>query len=150
MNHLLRIGLLTLAMQAEHAVDLETGAVVHGTTKRQVAAMFAEERPALQPLPLEPFRYYRYGLRTVHLDGCVEVDAAYHSAPAGWIGQRVQVQWTVLHVRLLTLTGQLLREHVRAPRGYHRIADPDRPARTRRPTLALLARARHFTRPHRT
>ena len=25
---------------------------IHGTTKRQVAAMFAEERPALGPLPL--------------------------------------------------------------------------------------------------
>ena len=40
---------------------------VHGTTKRQVAAMFAEEQPALGPLPLEPFRYYRFGVRTVHL-----------------------------------------------------------------------------------
>ena len=29
---------------------------IHGTTKRQVAAMFAEERPILLPLPLEPFR----------------------------------------------------------------------------------------------
>ena len=106
--------------------------------------MFAEERPALQPLPVEPFRYYRFGQRTVHLDGCVEVEAAYYSAPPGWIGQRVQVQWTDLHVRLLApTTGQLLREHVRAPRGWHRIADPDRPARTPRPTLALLARARH-------
>jgi len=28
---------------------------IHGTTKRQVAAMFAEEKPFLQPLPLEPF-----------------------------------------------------------------------------------------------
>jgi transposase len=45
---------------------------IHGTTKRQVSVMFAEERPALQPLPLEPFRYYQYGERTVHLDGCVE------------------------------------------------------------------------------
>ena len=61
---------------------------IHGTTKRQVAAMFAEERPALGPLPLEPFRYYRHGVRTVHLDGCVEVEAAYYSAPPGWIGQR--------------------------------------------------------------
>jgi transposase len=43
---------------------------IHGTTKRQVAAMFAEEKPALLPLPLEPFRYYQYGERTVHLDGC--------------------------------------------------------------------------------
>ncbi len=116
---------------------------VHGTTKRQVAVMFAEERPALQPLPVEPFRYYRFGVRTVHLDGCVEVDAAYYSAPPGWIGQRVQVQWTDLHVRLLSPTGQLLREHVHAPRGWHRIEDADRPARTPRPTLALRARARH-------
>ena len=61
---------------------------IHGTTKRQVAAMFTEERPALGPLPLEPFRYYRHGVRTVHLDGCVEVEAAYYSAPPGWIGQR--------------------------------------------------------------
>lgn len=54
---------------------------IHGTTKRQVAAMFAEEEPALIPLPLEPLRYYGYGERTVHLDGCVEVEAAYYSAP---------------------------------------------------------------------
>ena len=50
---------------------------IHGTTKRQVGAMFAEEKPALQPLPVEPFRYYQYGERSVHLDGCVEVEAAY-------------------------------------------------------------------------
>src|SRR5262245_49327829 len=117
---------------------------IHGTTKRQVAEMFAEERPALQPLPLEPFRYYRFGVRTVHLDGCVEVEAAYYSTPPGWIGQRVQVHWTDLHVRLLDpKTGQLLREHVRAPRGWHRIDDADRPPRTPAKTIALLTRARH-------
>jgi transposase len=42
---------------------------IHGTTKRQVSAMFAEEKPLLRPLPLEPFRYYQYGERVVHLDG---------------------------------------------------------------------------------
>ncbi len=115
---------------------------IHGTTKRQVAAMFAEERPALGPLPLEPFRYYRYGERTVHLDGCVEVEAAYYGAPPGWIGQRVQVQWNDLHVRLLApKTGQLLREHLRAPRGWHRLHDEDRPARTPASTIALLGRS---------
>jgi DNA replication protein DnaC/transposase len=99
---------------------------IHGTTKRQVDAMFAEEQPALGPLPLEPFRYYRFGVRTVHLDGCVEVDAAYYSAPPGWIGRRVDVQWNDLHVRLLDpKIGRLLREHVRAPRGWHRIEDAD-------------------------
>jgi transposase len=115
---------------------------VHGTTKRQVAAMFAEEQPALGPLPLEPFRYYRFGVRTVHLDGCVEVEAAYYGTPPGWIGRRVDVQWKDLFVRLLDpTTGQLLREHVRAPRGWHRIADADRPRRTPLKTVALLEAA---------
>src|ERR1700756_1673272 len=91
---------------------------IHGTPKRQVAAMFAEEKPALQPLPLEPFRYYQYGERTVHLDGCVEVEAAYYSAPPRWIGRRVQVQWNLQWVRLLhPQTGHLLREHLRQERG---------------------------------
>ena len=113
---------------------------IHGTTKRQVAAMFAEERPALGPLPLEPFRYYQYGVRTVHLDGCVEVEAAFYGVPPGWIGRRVDVQWNGATVRVLhPKTGQLLREHLRAPRGWHQIAAADRPARTPAKTLALLA-----------
>ena len=66
---------------------------IHGTTKRQVAAMFAEEKPSLLPLPIEPFRYYQYGDRIVHLDGCVEVEAAYYGLPPGWIGKMVKVQW---------------------------------------------------------
>ncbi len=74
---------------------------IHGTTKRQVAVMFAEEKPALLPLPLEPFRFYQFGERTVNLDGCVEVDAAYYSAPPGWIGRRVKVQWDQHVVRVL-------------------------------------------------
>ena len=116
---------------------------IHGTTKRQVAAMFAEEKPALGPLPLEPFRYYQYGHRTVHLDGCVEVASAYYGAPPGWIGRRIHVQWNDAHVRLLNPhTGQLLREHLRAPRGWHRIEDRDRPTRTPQKTLALLAAAK--------
>ena len=115
---------------------------IHGTTKRQVAFMFAEERPALQPLPLEPFRYYQYGERTVHLDGCVEIEAAYYGVPPGWIGRRVQVQWDAHHARLLDpRTGQLLREHQRQSRGRHCIHDEDRPKQTPLGTLQLLARA---------
>ncbi len=115
---------------------------IHGTTKRQVAAMFAEERPALQPLPVEPFRYYQYGKRTVNLDGCVEVDAAYYGAPPGWIGRHVQVQWDSHQVRLLDpQTGQLLREHLRQARGRHRVKDEDRPRQTPLTTLQLLSRA---------
>jgi transposase len=114
---------------------------IHGTTKRQVAAMFAEEKPALLPLPVEPFRYYQYGERTVHLDGCVEVEAAYYGAPPGWIGRHVQVQWDTSHVRILDpMTGNLLREHLRQQRGRHRIKDEDRPSKTPLSTRQLLAR----------
>jgi len=115
---------------------------IHGTTKRQVAAMFDEERPALLPLPIEPFRYYQYGERTVHLDGCVEVEAAYYGAPPGWIGRRVSVQWDAHQVRLLNpSTGQLLREHQRQARGGHRIQEQDRPKHTPLGTQQLLGRA---------
>jgi transposase len=115
---------------------------IHGTTKRQVATMFAEERPALLPLPIEPFRYYQYGERTVHLDGCVEVEAAYYSTPPGWIGRRVHVQWNDSHVRLIDpRNGQLLREHLRQQRGRHRIHDEDRRRKTPLSTERLLRRA---------
>ena len=115
---------------------------IHGTTKRQVAAMFAEEKPFLLPLPLEPFRYYQYGERTVHLDGCVEVDAAYYSTPPGWIGKLVNVQWDSLHVRILDpKTHQLLREHVGQERGRHRVRPEDNPKKTPLTTAKLLSRA---------
>ena len=105
---------------------------IHGTTKRQVAAMFAEERPHLLPLPFEPFRYYQYGQRTVHLDGCVEVEAAYYSAPlpvgsAGTYGcngtPSMSVCWNPRN-------GQLLREHLRQKPGVHCIPREDRPKQT--------------------
>jgi Mu transposase, C-terminal domain/Integrase core domain len=115
---------------------------IHGTTKRQVAVMFAEERPFLLPLPVEPFRHYQYGERTVHLDGCVEVEAAYYSAPPGWIGRQVSVQWDSRNVRLLDpRTGQLLREHLRLARGGHRIKEEDRSRKTPIGTQQLLCRA---------
>ena len=115
---------------------------IHGTTKRQVAAMFAEERPTLLPLPLEPFRYYQFGTRTVHLDGCVEVDAAFYGAPPGWIGRQVNVQWNEVYVRLIDpKTGLLLREHLHQKRGQHAIQEQDRSPRTPRSIQQLLARA---------
>jgi transposase len=115
---------------------------IHGTTKRQVAAMFAEEKPLLLPLPIEPFRYYHYGERVVHLDGCVEVEAAYYSTPPGWIGKLVNVQWDALHVRILDpTTHQLLREHVGQQRGRHRINPEDNRKKTPQSSAVLLARA---------
>lgn len=114
---------------------------IHGTVKRQVAAMFAEEKPALTPLPLEPFRHYQFGERRVNLDGCVEVEAAYYSLPPGWIGRTVNVQWDGRVVRVLDpRSGQLLREHLHQQRGGYRIPEEDKPAKAPRSTTQLLAR----------
>jgi transposase len=115
---------------------------IHGTTKRQVAAMFRDEKPHLLPLPAEPFRFYHHGTRTVHLDGAVEVEGAYYHLPPGWLGRRVAVQWDALHVRILDPTTRgLVREHVRQVRGRRRLRDEDRPESTPATTLTLLARA---------
>jgi transposase len=115
---------------------------IHGTTKRQVAAMFAEERPHLLPLPPTPFRYYAFGTRTVHLDGCVEVVQAYYRVPPGRIGTVVAVEWDERVVRVRDRqTGALLREHERQHPGGYREEPEDRPRRTPPGTLALLARA---------
>ncbi len=115
---------------------------IHGTLKRQVKAMFEEERPHLLPLPPDPFRYYEHGIRAVHLDGHVEVSGAYYSVPPGRIGERLNVQWDSRTVRILDpRTGELLREHLRESPGRRRTAEADRPARTPVSTHDLLRRA---------
>jgi hypothetical protein len=97
----------------------------------------------LRPLPPEPFRYYRFGERSVHLDGHVEVEGAYYSVPPGSIGRRVRVQWDELHVRVLSpITGELLREHIRQLPGRYRTRNEDRPARTPPSTVQILENAR--------
>jgi transposase len=115
---------------------------IHGTTKRQVAAMFADEKPALHPLPTEPFRYFEHGTRVVNLDGCIEVARAYYALPPGWLGRQVHVRWDELYVRIIDpRSGQLLREHLRTGPGRYRIHSDDESPR-RPPTAEhLLLRA---------
>jgi hypothetical protein len=70
----------SLAEQREFLVRWERDVAdtrIHGTTRKQVRKMFEEvERPALKPLPREPFPFYHEGRRKVHRDGHVEVDRA--------------------------------------------------------------------------
>ncbi|MHB8174860.1 MAG: IS21 family transposase, partial [Nitrospirota bacterium] len=74
---------------------------IHGTTKRQVRRVFEEvERPALQPLPPEPFPFYHEGRRKVHRDGHVEIDKSYYSVPPEYLGREVWVRWDSRLVRV--------------------------------------------------
>ena len=105
---------------------------IHGTMKRQVRAMFAEERSFLLALPATRFEYYRIGVRTVAYDGHIEVDGAYYSAPPRYAGRKVAVYVGRLWLRIVdTSTQECVREHpIALQRGQRRTIDSDRPKQT--------------------
>ena len=115
---------------------------IHGTTKRQVRAMYEEEKPFLQSLPLTRFEYYRACQRTVHFDGHIEVDGAYYSAPPRYVGHKVPVNVGRLWLRILDpSTQQCVREHdIALHRGQRRTHDADRPKQTPIKVEQLAAR----------
>ena len=115
---------------------------IHGTTKRQVRAMFEEEQPFLQPLPPTRFEYYRICERTVHFDGHVEVDGAYYSAPPRYAGRKVPVHVGRLWLRIVDRETQTcVREHTIALyKGQRRTHDADRPKQTPVKVEQLAAR----------
>jgi len=114
---------------------------IHGTTKRQVRAMFEEEKPFLQPLPPTRFEYYRVSERTVHFDGFIEVDGAYYHAPPQRVGTKVTVHIGRLWIRILDpATQQLIREHEVTGKGQRRIVDAYLPKQTPVKVEQLAAR----------
>jgi transposase len=73
---------------------------IHGTTRHQVAELFAKEKPFLQPLPPSLFPCFHEGPRTVHRDGHVEVEKAYYHVPPEYLGHQVWVRYTGREVRI--------------------------------------------------
>ena len=84
---------------------------IHGTTRKQVAALFAQEQAALRPLPPGLFPCFKEGPRTVHRDSYVEVDKAYYSVPPEYIGQRVWVRWDSREVRVFNPHWEQIKLH---------------------------------------
>ena len=73
---------------------------IHGTTKRQVAELFALEKPALQPLPACLFACFEEGKRTVHRDGYIEVERAYYDVPPEYLRRELWVRYDSREVRI--------------------------------------------------
>lgn len=91
---------------------------IHGTTKKQVRRVFEQvERPALQPLPSEPFPFYHEGRRRVHRDAHVEVDKAYYSVPPEYLGREVWVRWDTRLVRVFNERLEQIALHSKAEPG---------------------------------
>jgi transposase len=91
---------------------------IHGTTRKQVRRVFEEvERPALQPLPPEPFPFYHEGRRKVHHDGHVEVAKSYYSVPPEYLGRDVWVRWDSRLVRVFNSRFEQIAVHPRVEPG---------------------------------
>lgn len=116
---------------------------VHGRTKRQVAEMFSEEKPFLKALPLESFRYFEQGVRTVWDDGCIEVQRSYYSALPAAIFSKVIVRIYALEIEILDpKTLMVIRRHLKGRRpGSVKMDDADRIFNPSRMTQSFLAQA---------
>jgi transposase len=110
----------TLAEQNAHLRHWEQHVAdkrVHGTTRRQVAAVFEEERKALGPLPASVYESYQESRRRVQRDSFVEVAKAYYEAPPEFIGRQIWVRWDGRMVRLFNDNMEPIGCHVRLEPG---------------------------------
>jgi transposase len=90
---------------------------LHGTTRRQVAQLFAVERPLLGTLPLDGFPSFHEARRKVHRDGHVAVEHAYYSVPPEYLAREVWVRWDARLVRIFNDRMEQIALHVRREPG---------------------------------
>jgi transposase len=117
---------------------------IHGSERRQVQAMYAEEKPHLQPLPLLGMQYFTEAQRTVCDDSCVRVDHSSYAARPAPIGSRVLVRVFERRIEIRDLKTQvLLRTHPRAERpGTVVLPADERVFNPSRETRRILAQAK--------
>jgi transposase len=114
---------------------------IHGRKKRQVLAMFAEEKPALKALPAIRFRYFRETSHTVDDSGLVQVLRSYYAAIPASPGDIVTVRLYEHDLEIMDAAGQMLRRHPRSTKpGHFEMQDSDRIFNPSRETVRLLAR----------
>ena len=116
---------------------------IHGRSKRQVAEMFREEKPYLEPLPLVPFRYFEQATRTVYDDGTIQVDKAYYGAAPAPLYSKVVVRIYDDQIEILDpVRMEVIRRHVKSRRPGSVLMRPEeRIFNPSRQTDRLLARA---------
>jgi transposase len=116
---------------------------VHGRAKRQVQAMFEEERPYLSPLPLMAFRFFKQEKRTVWDDGLIQVGQCYYAALPAPLFSEVWVRIYESEIEILDpRTMRILRRHRTLERkGEMAIEPADRIFNPSRETERLLRMA---------
>jgi 5S rRNA maturation endonuclease (ribonuclease M5) len=116
---------------------------IHGRSKRQVEAMFQEEKPFLAELPLMPFRYFEQETRTVYDDGTIQVGRSYYAANPALIGSEVTVRIFDNEIQILDPRRmEVIRRHPKSKRAGSLMMEPgDRIFNPSRETDRLLSQA---------
>jgi len=119
---------------------------IHGSERRQVQAMFEEEKPHLQALPLVGVQYFTESQRTVYDDTCVRVDHSSYAARPAPIGSVVLVRIFEHRIEIRDLQSKsLLRTHPRAQRpGSVILPNEERVFNPSRETLHILNQAKEI------
>ena len=117
---------------------------IHGSTRRQVQAMFEEERPHLRALPAHNFEYFTDKVYTVYDDTCIRVDHSSYAARPAAIGSRVLVRKYAHRLEIRDLKTQaLLRSHDLVDRpGSVVLPQDERLFNPSRETRRILAQAK--------
>lgn len=115
---------------------------IHGRAKRQVEEMFQEEKAHLRPLPVEGFRYFTEGVRTVQDDTTVQVNGSWYAARPAAIGSQVLVRIYEHEIEVRDVESlALIRRHTRIAKGKVELPDDERVFNPSRETRQIFARA---------
>jgi transposase len=71
------------------------------------------DKPALQPLPVQPYQYAEWKIATVHIDYHVEADSHYYSVPYQLIGKLIDVRITETTIECFYKSRQVA-SHIRS------------------------------------
>jgi transposase len=124
-----------LNAQLRHWLDTVANPRVHATTRRVVNEAFAEELPALRPLPLAPYRTVLKLERRLSHEGMVRVGGNLYSVPDTARRRVLEVHCFVDEIRIFE-DGALIASHTPLPgRGEARI-DPAHRRASHRPRRA--------------
>ena len=128
----------------EHWESTWAATRIHGTERRQVQAMFEQERAHLQALALTGMQYFTEVQRSVCDDSCVRIDHSSYAARPAAIGSKVLVRLFERRLEIRDLrTQELLRTHTRVDRpGTVVLPMAERVFNPSRETRFILAQAR--------
>ena len=116
---------------------------IQGRVKRQVEELFQEEKPYLQPLPLESFRHFKQEARTVYDDGTIQVGNSYYAANPAPLYSEVPIRIYDDQIEILDpLRMEVIRRHPLSRRPGSVMMNPaDRIFNPSRETDRLLGQA---------